>query len=357
MMFASSRASLKRWERSRRRFLSYGVLFVGSAVVSACGGDRSTADRSATESTVQSGNNGDFSVAILLPQTIDDGSWSQAGYAGLEQIQQELGARISYVENIDFMDEAAVVEEYRKLAEAGYQFIIGHGSQHLTLPAAETVATEFPRTQFAVVAGQGPGNNNNLGILNFQDAELGYLAGVVAGLKTQSGTVSFMGGFDYPNLVMTADRYTRGVQSQRPDATVLIDWLNSWTDEAKAKTTAQQHIAAGADIIAVNAEPAGLPIHSEAAALGIHTIGWYQDQYERSPDRVLTSAIQNIDVLLLTAATLVRRGQWEGRQYYLGLADGAIALAPFRDALTAEEAAQVQAIQEAIITGEIDVLS
>jgi basic membrane protein A len=353
MMLASS----KQWARSRRRFLGYGVLFVGSAVVSACGGDRPTANNSPANTTEPSEGDGDFGVAILLPQTIDDGSWSEAGYRGLEQIQQELGARISYVENIDFMDQAAVTDEYRKLAEAGYQFIIGHGSQHLTLPAAETIAAEFPRTQFAVVAGQGPGNNNNLGILNFQDAELGYLAGVVAGLKTQSGTVSFIGGFDYPNLVMAADRYTRGVQSQRPNATVLVDWLDSWTDGAKAKATAQQHIAAGADIIAVNAEPAGLPIHSEAAALGIHTIGWYQDQYERSPDRILTSAVQKIDVLLLTAATLVRRGQWEGRQYYLGLADGAIALAPFREALTAEEAAQVEAIQEAIITGEIDVLS
>lgn len=339
--------------QTRRQFLTYGGGFLGGALLAACTGrSPQTADPDPAPDAA-----GDFSAAILLPQTAADGSWSEAGYRGLERIREELGARVEAVEGIDFMEPAEVEARTRELAEAGYGFVIGHGSQHLTLPAAEAVAPDFPRTRFAIVAGQGPGNNANLGILNFQDAELGYLAGAVAGLKTQTGVVSFVGGFDYPNLKLAADRYGRGAQAVRLGTELRVGWVGSWTDEAKARTIAREHAAAGADIIAVNAEPAGLPLHQEAAELGVHTIGWYQDQYERAPDRVLVSAVQNIPVLLVEAAKLVRRGLWEGRQYYFGLAEGAVDLSPFRGSLSADQEAQIQEIRQAIATGALDVLA
>lgn len=295
-----------------------------------------------------------FKVAALLPDAIDDGSWSQSGYEGLKSIEQQLRAKIAYTEKTNYLSEAEVTNVFRQYAKSGFDLIIGHGGRFVA--AAEIVAKEFPRTKFAVV-GTFPGNNRNLGALSFQSGELGYLTGVVAALKTKTNKVSFIGGVDYPLIKEGAILFERGAKLTNPNITVITEWVGNWTDTKKCQMIAKNHIREGVDIISTNADPGCIPLHQLAQKNGIYTIGWIQDLYQLAPGTVLTSAIQDSPKLLLQAATLVRKGRWEGKQYKFGLREKVQRLAPFRGSLTAEQEEIVNKIKNDIITGKIDISS
>ena len=298
----------------------------------------------------------DFRVAIALPQTIDADPWSKAGYEGLKLIEAELGAEVAYAELIDSKKYEEITKILREYALEGFDFIIGHGSLHLTLPALEVVAKEFPRNKFAAIGGGGSGNNHNLGMLEARYGELGYLAGVVAALKTKTNKIGYIGGFDYTTLKEEAALFKRGAKATKPAVEVAIRWLRNWTDTAKAEAIAWELMASGVDLFVLHGDPATLPLYPILAKAGIAIIGWNTDQYERSPDAVITSGIVKIPELLLAGATLVREGRWEGRKYRLGLREEVLELAPFRGALTPEEEAVVEQAKEDILLGKIDVM-
>lgn len=291
---------------------------------------------------------GAFKVAIVLPGPVDDKSWSQAGYEGLMLVNKELGAQVAHTDNVS---EADAEKVFRQYATEGYNFIIGHGGEYVS--ALEIVAQEFPRTKFAAVAGYA-GNNENFGGIAFRADEIGYLGGVVAGLKTKTNKIVFIGGVDYPDLQANAAAFEQGAKSVNPKVEVATEWVGSWTDTAKATEITQAQIAAGADVIITNADTAGLAAIKEAEKAGIYAIGWAVDQHDQAPNTVLTSMVQRTPVLFLEAANLVQQGRWEGKQYRFGLQEKAQGLAPFYGLLTAEEEAKVQAVEEDILTSKID---
>lgn len=292
---------------------------------------------------------GAYKVAMLLPGEPNDKGWNQTGYEGLQLIHEKLGAKIDYTVA---GAEADMEKAFRKYAGEGYEFVIGHGGEYI--PAAEVVAKEFPRTKFAITSNY-PGNNKNLGALSPRDGELGYLTGMVAALKTKTNKVAFIGGVAYPSMQEQATLFERGAKVTNPKVEVSIEWLDTWTDEAKAKQTAEAQIKAGADVLVGNADAAGLGVIKAAKNAGVYAIGWSLDQHDVAPDTILTSAIQRIPVLLLEGATLVQQGRWEGKQYKFGLHEGAQDLAPFYGLLSPEEEAKVKSVKEDIMNGKIDV--
>lgn len=307
-------------------------------------GSSDTADTSPTASN--------FKVAIVIPDAIDDRGWSQSGYEGLKLIEKQLKAEVAYTEKTNLIPPDEVANILRGYAKQGFNFIICHGGQYIS--AAKIVAKEFQRTKFALIGGYG-GNNINLGSLSFRDGELGYLAGVVAALKTKTNKVLFMGGVDYSNIKEQATLFARGAKAIKPDISVTIAWLGNWTATDKARKIAEEQIKSGVDVLAVDADPAGLVVHQIAQKRGVYSIGWIQDQYHLAPGSVLTSGVQRISNLMLKGANLVLEGRWEGKQYKFGLREKVQELAAFRETLTSDQQLRVNKIEDEILTGKIDV--
>jgi basic membrane lipoprotein Med (substrate-binding protein (PBP1-ABC) superfamily) len=324
----------------------YLILILVSLILTGCGGAQSNVPPDSAKAAP-----GAFKVAILLPGAVDDKGWSQAGYEGLKLVEKDLGAQVADTASVP---EADMEKVFRQYAEEGYDFVIGHGSEFI--PAAEIVAKEFPQTKFAVVSGYA-GNNDNLGGIGFRAEEIGYLAGVVAGLKTKTNKIVFIGGVDYPDLLANAAAFEQGAKAVNPKVEVSTEWVGSWTDADKAREIALAQIASGADVILANADTAGLAAIEEAEKAGVYALGWAVDQHALAPNTILTSAIQRTPVLFLEAATLVQQGRWEGKQYRFGLQEGAQDLAPFYGLLTPEEETKVKALREDILTDKIDFTS
>jgi basic membrane protein A and related proteins len=295
-----------------------------------------------------------FKVAILLPEFINEGSWSPSGYQGLKLIEKELNAEIAYTEDINHKSIPEITAIFRNYAKQNYDLIIGHGSEDLTLPAASIVATEFPRINFAIT-GNCSGNNANLGCIDFRRDEISYLMGVVAALKSQTGKIAFLGGFPYPTLTEESNAIPKGAKSINPDIQVNINWLNSWTDEKKALEMAQKQLDLGVDLLILHGDPATSVVHKLAEKKGVWTIAWNLDQNELAPQTVITSAILKVPELLLKTAILVQEGHWQGQQYKFGFLKNVQELAPFRNNLTPEAESKVEKIKQDILTGRINV--
>lgn len=320
------------------------ILILLSLTLAGCGG----ANSSAAEPTKATSS---FKVAMLLPGPIDDGAWSESGYDGLKLIEKELGAQVAYTASVP-QDEEEIKKIFRQYAEEDYDFIIGLGGEYI--PGAEVVAEEFPQTKFALVAGY-PGNNKNLGGIGFREAEMAYLAGVVAALKTKTNKLAYIGGEAYPHTLEQSVLFERGAKATNPSIEVAVEWVESWSDPERAKEIAETQIALGVDIILAVADGGDPGIFEAAKSAEIYAIGWSLDQHELAPDTILTSVIQRVPILVLESATLIQKGRWEGKQYRFGIQEGVQDLAPFYGLLTAEEEAEVKAIKEDILTSKIDV--
>ncbi len=292
---------------------------------------------------------GGFRVAIVLPGPHDDHEWSQAGYEGLQLIEKELGATVAYTENVASSGFPEAASAY---AARGFTFVIGHGAEYAD--AAVDVASRFPRTKFALVA-LHPGNNRNLGAIRFREGEIGYLTGAVAGLRSRTKKVAYVGGMKFRHLEDQAAFFERGAKGVDPEVEVETVWIGSWTDVEKARSTARALIERGFDVLSINADKAGLSGIEEAKRAGVWAIGWNLDQHALAPETVVTSGVQRIPVLLFEGARLVRQGRWEGKQYKFGLREGAQELAPFHGLLSREDAARIERIREDILMGELDV--
>ncbi|NEO86933.1 MAG: BMP family ABC transporter substrate-binding protein [Spirulina sp. SIO3F2] len=289
-------------------------------------------------------------VAMLFPGSHADESWSQSGYEGLKQIESEYNAEIDFTEYVDKDASEAVIRDY---AEADVDLIIAHSGSYIA--AAETVAEEFPRQKFAVSTTY-PGNNKNLGAVAFRSGEVGYLTGVLAAMKTQTKTVAYIVGNDYPVYQEEEALFRRGVEATDPDVKILTSFLKTWTDEEKAKQVANEFLSQGADIFAINADEAGVAaLKLVTQKEGVYAIGWTKDQHELAPGKVLTSVLQDIPNLILNAATLMQEGRWEGKLYKFGLKEKIYDFAPFRGTLTSAEEAEFNTVRDRVITGEIDI--
>lgn len=321
------------------------LLAIATLVITvSCSSSTSTPSNSAATAA------SNLKVAMITTGHKNDGSWSQAGYEGLKLIEQEFNAKVDFSGPVpDGAGEAPL----RQYAKEGYDLIIAHSGGYID--SAEKVSNEFPRTKFALVTTY-PGNNRNLGAVAFRSGEAGYLSGVLATMKTKTNKVAYIVGYDYPVYKEEAALFRKGAKATNPNVEVVTEFLQSWTDGEKGKKVALALADKGYDSFAINADEAGIgAIKALARREGIKIIGWTTDQHHLAPNHIITSVLQDIPKLILNAADLMQRGQWEGKLYKFGFKEGIYDLAPFRGSLSAAEEAEFTKIKNKVVTGEIDI--
>ncbi len=331
--------------RIKNFFISFTLAVLTFIFVASC---RSSNTDSQGASTSPASSN--LKVAMILTGSRQDASWSQAGYEGLKLIEQKFGAKVAYTENVSAASSEKLLHQY---AQQGYNLIIGNGGTYIA--AAEKVAQEFPRTKFALVSTY-PGNNKNLGAVAFRSGEAGYLTGLLAASKTKTNKVGYIVGYDYPVYKEEAALFKRGAKATKPSVEVSTEFIQTWTDTKKATKVALDLVKSGVDVLAINADEAGIAALKEVTQKqGVYAIGWTKDQHELAPGHVLTSVLQDVPSLVLNAAVLMQQGRWEGKLYKFGLKEKIYDFASFRGTLTPQEEASFENARNQIVAGKIDV--
>ena len=147
--------------------------------------------------------------------------------------------------------------------EQKWDFVLGIGDSYYEALVQE--AKKHPATKYILVDSYRTTKLNNVKIVEFNNRELGYLAGIVAGSASQTGTVGFAGGVkETPALQEMLLGYSKGVTVVNPQALVLTKWVGSFTKPKALTGAANKMYNKNADVVFAAAGNSGKGVFAAA---------------------------------------------------------------------------------------------
>jgi basic membrane protein A len=315
------------------------------------------------------GKGGAETVGIVLSTGgRGDKGFNDAAVAGAARAARELGVDTAIAAESGRGEENP--QALAGFAREGRDLVIG--VSFLASQSAFALAREHPSIHFAVLdyspvtdaQGRALPLPPNLAGVTYRAEEGAYLAGALAGLRTATRRVGFVGGMKAPIVRQFEAGYTAGVREVCPDCTVVVDYVGStpaaFSDPARGKALALAQYAAGVDVIfhASGGTGAGVFEAAREQPAGRWVIGVDVDQAAEAPGRVLTSVTKNLDVSLFGLARDVKAGTFRGGLLSQGLADGAVGYvydARNRPLIPDSVYYRVETLRQAIVAGLIKV--
>ena len=270
-------------------------------------------------------------IALVTDAVFSDGGWGASAYNAAKQLESKYGYKVSYAENIAITDIEATLRQY---AESGTDLIIAHGFQWSD-PAVK-VGKVYPSTKFVVFTGLG--NSTNVASIFPMQQEGTFLLGALAAMMSKTGTIAYVGGDQYPNLINLFEGYKQGAKYINPNIKVIGTYLGDWDNPAKGKEAGLAQVNAGADFLFHVADTSGHGVIEAAKEKGIFAFGAVADQNQLAPTAVLTSFVLDIDKSFDQATKMVVENKFEGKIFKPGIetakgagGEGIVFLAPFHD--------------------------
>jgi len=285
-------------------------------------------------------------AAIVMPGSISDNGWNQAGYEGLKAAGEEFGFETAVSEKVEQPDQLEALSDY---ARRGYNLVIGHGGEFQD--AVKRVAQRFPSTMFMV--NNGLGTADNIANADFYFAQLGYLMGYTAGKMSKTGTVGVIAAQKFKFTNDTVASYQAGAEAARPDAKVLVTWTGDWDDVAKGKEAALNQISQGADVVWPTMDSATLGSMQAVQEKGVYGIGIYRDAINEWPE-ILQSAILDVRGNMRAYLKLAAEGQLKGKAYKGDLTNPeAMRVGTFHPDIPAETVAEIETLIAQMKSGDL----
>ena len=326
--------------------LLLAVVMIASLILSACGGEATEAD-CAEEDVLCVG-------LVTDVGEVDDKSFNQSAWDGVQQARDDLGAVVNYVETKDAKDYAANMQLF---IDKGYDVLVTVGYAMGTA-TAEAAAANPDVLFIGVDQGQWGDVLPNLAGLIFHEDQSGYLAGVLAAKMTQTDTIAAVLGTDLiPPVVAFKEGYEAGARSVNPDINIISTYHPggldvAFTDPEWGATTAAQAIANGADVIfGAGGKTGNGALIETAGNSGLYCIGVDSDQWETVPEAhacLISSAMKLITPAVFDLITLANEGNFPAGNYY-----GAAGLAPYHD-FDSDIPADVKELIDETSTGLLD---
>ncbi|MGI9078995.1 MAG: BMP family protein [Gemmatimonadaceae bacterium] len=261
-----------------------------------------------------------FSVALLTPGPITDQSWNAGAFAGLTAIRDSLAAVTSHIQ---VKTPADFDENFEQYGSQGYHLVFGHGFEFQD--AAERVGAKFPETVYITTSGNRV--TRNVAPIVFGLEQPAFLAGVMAGALTRSGTISTIGGTELPPVKSLFLAFVAGARSVNPRVRVLGSYVGNWDDASAGKEQALAQIQQGADFIFQNADAAGLGTFQAAKEVpGVYVFGANSNQNDVAPDVIIASVVIDLPRAFLSVAREVKEGRFAPRVIRFGAGSGVVKL-------------------------------
>jgi len=291
-----------------------------------------------------------------------DQSFNDSAAAGLDRAAAELGVNTTEASpNPDGSNRAELLQ----LSADGAELVIGVG--FLFGESIAEVAANNPDTLFGIIDSAPEGTDNLAGLV-FAEHEGSFLVGAAAALKSNTGTVGFIGGVDIPLIRKFHAGFEAGVHAVDPNIRILDAYVteppdfDGWSQPAEGKIIGQSMYEAGADVIyhAAGGTGAGLfeaaKEFSEAGGSKVWAIGVDSDQYNTSAEEVrpyiLTSMLKRVDVAVYNTIESVVNGDFTGGTTVFNLAVDGVGYSTtggFVDDIVPE----LERFKEAIVGGTI----
>lgn len=309
----------------------------------------------------------------------DDASFNQSGYEGLERAEGELGITIKSAESTDPGQYATNIDS---MVQEGCDLIIGVGfALEDGIQAAAEANTDI---SFALVdsafsdADFNPVTLDNARPILFNTQEAAFLAGYYAAGVSKTGTVATFGGMPFPSVTIFMDGFVDGVAEFNKDngaAVKVLGWdkekqdgsmIGNFSDTEAGRTTTEQFIASGADVILPVAGPVGAgSLNAASQATGVSVIwvdsdGYLQPANDQYKSLLLTSVTKLIGNAVFDTISAASEGTFTSDPYVGTLANGGVDVAPLHDfeaTVPADLQTKVADLKAMIIDGSLAVTS
>lgn len=338
----------------------------GDTATTATGGAETTAaDASATTAAAAAEatpcpTDGFESISIgLVTDTgkVDDKSFNQSAWEGAQEAAEAVGGEADFIETVASADYANNINQF---AESGANVIItvGFGMAEATVAAA----AEHPEICFIGVDQFQATPLPNVTGLIFPEDQAGFLAGALAALLSESGTIAAVLGTDQvPPVVAFKEGYENGAEYVNPDIEILSTYHpggldTAFTDPEWGASTARQAIDNGADVVFGAGGNTGNGALIEIAKDGgdVLCIGVDTDQWETVEDAhpcLVTSAMKLIDDGVVDLVEQAAEGAIPTGNYV-----GAVGLADYHDladAVPDEVKTAIEELTPQVLSGEV----
>jgi basic membrane protein A len=251
---------------------------------------------------------------IHIGNPADGSGYTFAHDQGIVGMQKELGLEDSQIirkNNVNDTDPTATETAIRECIEEGANIIFGTSWGYMD--TMEALAEEYPEVIFSHGTGY-KSNGSNLNNYFGRIYQARYLSGIVAGLKTESNIVGYVAAMGIDNSEVTGgiNAFAMGVNSVNPQL--------------------------------------------EAEKANAFGIGYNSDMSKDAPKATLTSAVWDWSAYYTFAVESLINGTWSGENYYGGMKEGLVDIAPLSEALVADGTKEaVELAKAAILDGTLNV--
>ena len=275
----------------------------------------------------KTGSNEDVYKIGMISDTggVNDESFNQSTWEGLQQAQEKYGKDKVQVKYVESSQEADYTPNIETFVEEDLDLIIGVG--YKMAGAIEEASKNYPDVQFAIIDHSYEKQPENVTSLIYEDNTAAYLAGLVAAKKTETNKVAFIGGIKSATLDKFEYGFRAGVKAANPNCELTVRYLNSFSDSALAKSVANQMHKDGVDVIYTAAGAAGTGAIEAAKENNKMAIGVDVDQSPLAPDNIISSTMKNVNVSIVNLVGEILEDNYQGGQVIVNtLASGGVGL-------------------------------
>lgn len=289
----------------------------------------------------------------------DPGAGAGYTYAhdqGIIDMQKNLGLKDSQIirkNNIPDDDAAATKTAIEECIEAGCNIIFGTSWGYMETMAS--LAEQYPDIIFSHATGY-MSNDKNFNNYFGRIYQARYLAGIAAGLKTQSNKIGYVAAMGIDNSEVTGglNAFAKGVAAVNPDAVVYVKVTNTWFSVDLESQAAEALLDLGCDVIGQHCDTTAPQLAAEKR--GVWGCGYNSDMTPEAPKAHLTAPIWHWGVYYTAAVQAVIDGKWESfGNYFGGLKEGFVDISPLSDNCADGTQEIIDQVKKLIIDGEIGV--
>lgn len=296
--------------------------------------------------------NKSYQVAMICDSNISDGGWGAACYNAMLDAAASNGWETAYSDSID---PSAYYDAIVSYCALGYDLIYAPGNQYTD--AVLQAAAEYPDISFALLNGdvETPEKavNGNVTSLLPNATQIGWIAGAMAGLMTQTGTIAFIGGMELDTTREKYEGYKEAAayvagQAGRSAATLDIVYSNSFSAGDKGVEFAREMMAQGADVFFGDASAVDSGVRQAideangvAGSISVYDIAQPSDSLGQNAC-IITSQVTDNASLVGLSMKAVEDGSFGGEVIYGTLQNGVLSAGRLSDLVPADAAAAYQ---------------
>jgi basic membrane protein A and related proteins len=360
----------------------FAILAVFALVAAACASDDEggTTGGASGETTGAALPGAGHSVCFVADVGgVDDKSFNQQIYEGLQQAETELGIDFSYVTSASAADYAPFIQAYVDqdcdlIVLAGFNMGTDLVTSAEANPDQLYTIVDYDIYDFTDPDKPVDVTLDNVSELTFQTDQAAFLAGYAAAGSTTTGTVATYGGVFFPTVTIFMNGFAAGIRSYNQDngaSVKLLGWdpdtqegyqvssdpAVGFYTPAEGRRAGEDFISEGADIILPVAGGTGLGTMAAAQDAGDVLGIWVDtDGCVSAPeycDLFLTTVEKHMDVAVYDSVESVLNDSFVNGLYVGTLENDGVGIAAFLDQVPQDVQDKIEELKQGIIDGTV----